>query len=156
MGVEAARTWSYSMAIAANKYTNDTLALGPANDLSGAIADTLSEKFLHQPSNARNRLNLNRDNYPRIPSGGSYFLSLLDFPILLPEIVNAQTGCCGEFSLVAFECLKRQSGGGTLFPIEFVQAPKHWIVVVNRDVSSDIKNPSTWGNETVVCDAWNN
>lgn len=157
MGVkEAARTRCHSAAVAAIRYTNDVLSLGPVNSLSGAIEDVATEWILGEPSNARDRLNTSRANYPRIPPGGSYFLSLLDFPALLPEIGNAQTGCCGEFSIVAFEFLKEKSFGGSLFPVEFVQAPNHWLVVVNRNASSDIKNPATWGTETYVCDAWNN
>jgi hypothetical protein len=63
-------------------------------------------------------------------------------------------GNCGEYAAVAFDYLMLN---GCPYPIEYagyVSPGDHAFVIVGRPESATVSDPSTWGREAVVCDAW--
>jgi hypothetical protein len=87
----------------------------------------------------------------------SFVLSPPMFPEIALYAVKAKTGCCGEFSVVSFQrLLNFHKFGNTDKPdIELIRAPGHWMVVINRNKESILKYPSTWNEDSIICDAWN-
>ncbi len=63
---------------------------------------------------------------------------------------NSTAGNCQEMAAVAFLYLLEQG----VFPIEMVSIPHHTFVVIGRDPSTPIDEPSQWNADTIVCDPW--
>ncbi|KTD18444.1 hypothetical protein [Legionella jordanis] len=71
-------------------------------------------------------------------------------------------GNCGELSAIAFllllECPLKYVKG------EYIRVEKinitypgdHCFVIIGREASSDLRDPSTWGPDAVICDPWGN
>lgn len=66
----------------------------------------------------------------------------------------AGCGNCGEYAAVAFDHLMLT---GCQFALEYagyVSPGDHAFVIVGRPAHTDPGDPSTWGANVVVCDAW--
>jgi hypothetical protein len=77
--------------------------------------------------------------------------------IKVAAIWAERSGCgnCWEQSAIAYQWLLRNN----VLPVEFMQFehPKdHAFVVLGRDPTTWIAQPSSWGPSAVVCDAWKN
>ncbi len=62
-------------------------------------------------------------------------------------------GNCGEHAAVAFMFLRAQG----VKPIDFMAFPKpydHNFLIIGRTANSVVNDYRTWGEEAVVCDAW--
>jgi hypothetical protein len=65
---------------------------------------------------------------------------------------SAGCGNCGEQAAVAFIYLRDRG----VHPVEYAHFVNHdhAFVVLNRSKDSDESKPSTWGNDSIVCDPW--
>lgn len=69
---------------------------------------------------------------------------------LSETIFRCNAGNCQEMAALAFRFLKYRR----VAPLEVVSVPGHTFVMVGRDQSTDINNPSSWNKEAFVCDPW--
>lgn len=70
------------------------------------------------------------------------------------EIISAcKVGNCAEYSMMAFAEMHRLNFG---IRAEIVRIEKgdHAFLVLGREEKSELNNPSTWGNDAVICDSW--
>lgn len=66
----------------------------------------------------------------------------------------ARCGNCGEYAAVAFDFLMLGGCPHAVEYAEYVSPGDHAFVIVGRPSDTDPANPSTWGRDAVVCDAW--
>ncbi len=67
---------------------------------------------------------------------------------------SRRCGNCGEYAAVAFDFLMHTH---CPFPLEYasyIDPGDHDFVIINRNPSTDVSRPSTWGPNTVICDPW--
>jgi hypothetical protein len=80
---------------------------------------------------------------------------------------------CSEKAMLAFDMLANQEDNPHLdvvalvntkevtafaaitgVPTHLAQGPDHALLIIGRDPRSDIADPGTWGDDTVICDPW--
>lgn len=72
---------------------------------------------------------------------------------IVPCVAKAyQMGNCGEHARVALEYLRQTTTPRAEIIADF--ANDHAFVVIDRDPSSNLSDPTTWGGAAVVCDPW--
>ena len=149
-------------------YTNRALSLGPANGaVNRAIDLVVSTISLGNAEGtaqirARGMRELFKDKFKEkvVSTDGKSSCFVLSFP-MFAEIEKgaktAKTGCCGEFAIVAFQYLYNihRLGERENPPLELIGAPGHWMVLINRNKETKLTDPSTWNEDSVICDAWN-
>ncbi len=149
-------------------YTNRVLSLGPANGaVNGAIhavISTISGDRIQGTANIRLKgmREILKEKFTKKAEStdGKSSLFVLSFP-MFAEIEKgakaAKTGCCGEFAVTALQYLRNihRFGEGENPPLELIAAPGHWMVLINRNKETKLTDPSTWNEDSVICDAWN-
>lgn len=150
------------------QHTNKLLSLGPANGAVNKVIDGVSTFFTlgKYEGTAQIRVKAMREVFKEKftkkaeSTDGKSSLFVLSFP-MFDEIEiaakAAKTGCCGEFAIVAFQYLRNihRMGEGENPPLELIMAPGHWMVLINRNKETNLTDPSTWNEDSVICDAWN-
>lgn len=151
--------YNLSAAIIANEYVKKKMTIGASNKLrvdfwkawkcSGSAINTgeMREYVDQQIQSA-----VEADT-----STASDFVNNIKFQRLYLE-KSAQGaelyGCgnCGEQSAIAFVYLRRQK----TFPLDWMEVNnyQHAFVIIGRAARSDTRNPSTWGDDAVICDPW--
>jgi hypothetical protein len=67
---------------------------------------------------------------------------------------SRRCGNCGEYAAVAFDFLILTNCPYTVEYAYYASPGDHAFVIVGRPVGSVVADPSSWGREAAVCDAW--
>ncbi|HHF7344084.1 TPA: hypothetical protein ACPSKB_000485 [Legionella feeleii] len=93
---------------------------------------------------------------------GTYRTVLHDIENNAKNSVKHGVGNCDELSGIAYllllECPSKYTGNQTIRieKINITSPGDHCFVVIGRRKNSDLRDPSTWGPDAVICDPWGN
>jgi hypothetical protein len=89
----------------------------------------------------------------RLKTGIVLYKSFQDVKTMAEVTRKHGYGNCGEYAALTMDTLKNIEPGLRV-EIFFEAGGNHGFVVIDREKSSDPLNPSTWGDDAVICDAW--
>lgn len=158
---------NFQLAQEASDYVLKTVSLGASN--KPRQKDVIGNEKTHMGLNVSKALELNR---AVTEMGTSLILGALG---LFSEMLNTyknqniifstlglqttylatrifKAGNCQEQATVAYKFLSNKG----IYPLEIcrIEGGNHVFVIIGRNQNSNIKDPSTWGKNTVICDPW--
>ncbi len=143
-----AATENLLLAFEALAHVRKVFTLGAANKFTDVVS-SLGKSFLCVVASRSVEISAPPENLGNDPGAATMFRTWA------AKAEELGCGNCGEQAAVAFMYLA-DKGVRPLDYMAFVEPGDHAYVVIGRSSQSNASDYKSWGEETVVCDAWAN